>query len=125
MVDDKGATFRHLFRKMMNGNLQTILKTKNMKTETHKVNYTEVQGMAHKFPGTKAKELVMKFLADGQIIRPCFYSGTGKYCKIMEHTSAVKMILELAGVQYEHGNDAPRGGRIGDFIKVTSEIVIG
>ena len=94
--------------------------------KTHTVNYSEVQGMAHKFPGTKAKELVMNAITTGNmVIRPCFYSGTGKYCKIMEHTSAVKMILELAGVQYEHGNDAPRGGRVGDFIKINSEITIG
>lgn len=97
-----------------------------METTTNKVPYSEMQGQANKHRGSKACEMVMRALITGDpIIRPVYYNGSGRYSRVMDHTDSVKHILNEAGATYEHGNDARRGGRVGDFIKITSEITIG
>lgn len=94
--------------------------------KTNKVLYSALQSEAFKCPSTIAKALVMKFLTAGEAsIRPIFYQGTGRYTSVVDRSNEVKHILTTAGVEFVEGNDAPRGGRVGYFIIVTSEIEIG
>lgn len=58
---------------------------------------------------------------DGKI-RPCYTSGTGRFTSNQDHTSSLCAILDLIGLKYERGNDAPRGGATGQFVKVTTKI---
>jgi hypothetical protein len=54
----------------------------------------------------------------GDIIRPCHTSGTGRYTRNMDYTDDVIRLLKSLHVMFEIGNDAPRGGLTGNYIKV-------
>ena len=56
------------------------------------------------------------------IIRPCYTSGRGRFTTNMDHTSGTLYLLDLIGVRYEKGNDAPRGSATGNFIKIITKI---
>lgn len=58
----------------------------------------------------------------GAIIRPCYASGSGRFTSNQDHTSAVVNILNLLGIKYQSGNDAPKGGLTGNFIKILTKI---
>jgi len=74
----------------------------------------------------KAYQLV-KAIADGQTIFgqvhantiwPAIVSGTGRFTRILDYTYDVRRLLDLLNVKYVFGNDAPRGGKTGNFIRV-------
>lgn len=52
-------------------------------------------------------------------IRPCYYSGRGRFTTKMDHTIIVKAILDGAGIRYTLTNDAPRGSETGNIITLT------
>lgn len=52
------------------------------------------------------------------VIRPCWTSGKGKFCKNLNHTQDLCNLLELLRVRYELSNDAPRGGKTGNYIRI-------
>ena len=60
--------------------------------------------------------------AHGTIIRANYTSGSGRYTTNMEHSEAVARLLTEIGIEFEQGNDSPRGGKTGAFIKVTTKI---
>lgn len=68
--------------------------------------------------GTKNTYLVR----EGNVIRPVYTSGSGRFASNQDHTYAISNLLDLIGVKYESGNDAPRGGLTGTFIKVITKI---
>ncbi len=50
------------------------------------------------------------------------YSGLGRFCSITNGTYFATIEgLEAIGVDYQTGNDAPRGGAIGDYIELTAK----
>lgn len=76
---------------------------------------------------TKAGKLAAKYgnldkcLMDG-IWHGKTYSGSGRYCTLSngDHYAIIEA-LRLLGIDYETGNDAPRGGGIGDFVALTAK----
>ena len=56
------------------------------------------------------------------LIRPCYTSGSGRFTKNMDYTEDLKAILRLAGVKFESGNDSPKGGKPGNYIKILTKI---
>jgi len=58
----------------------------------------------------------------GNIIRPCYTSGHGRFVTNMDYTCEICRLLDLLKVKYEVGNDAPRGGQTGNFIKILTKI---
>lgn len=46
-------------------------------------------------------------------------TGHGRYTTLYVYTCEVKEYLDKFNIAYEVGNDAPRGGKHGEFIKVT------
>lgn len=50
-----------------------------------------------------------------------YNSWTNNFRRLTKATGVSQTItaLNAAGVSYEHGNDAPRGGVLGDFIKLS------
>lgn len=52
--------------------------------------------------------------------RPVIQSGRGKWSHKKDYGVEVKNILLLHSLQYECGNDAPRGGRCGVYIRLLS-----
>lgn len=56
------------------------------------------------------------------IIRPCYTSGSGRFTSNLDYTKDVIELLDLLKVKYEVGNDSPRGGLTGNFIKIITKI---
>jgi hypothetical protein len=48
-----------------------------------------------------------------------YYSGSGKYTSAHSAESTVTDLLKAGEYKYTTGNDAPKGGVIGDFVKVS------
>ena len=60
--------------------------------------------------------------AYGKIIRPCHLSGCGRYATNLDYTTDICQLLDTLKIKYECGNDAPRGGLPGNFIKIKTHI---
>ena len=58
----------------------------------------------------------------GGIVRPDYTTGSGRFTKNMQHGPTVMALLQAIGVKFETGNDAPRGGMTGNYIKIKSKI---
>ena len=54
-------------------------------------------------------------------IRPVKTSGHGRFTSLLDYSGQVEGLLDLLGVKYESGNDAPRGGRTGYFIHILTK----
>jgi len=56
-------------------------------------------------------------------IRPCRVTGSGSYIKNVDHTKDITEGLKLLRLKIEEGNDAPRGGKPGNYIKILTKII--
>ena len=61
-------------------------------------------------------------MISGGMIRPCYTSGHGRFIINQDHMAAVCMYFDRLGLKYETGNDAPRGGKTGQYIKIITKI---
>ena len=78
----------------------------------------------HGQKGTKAYQMVAELATNEKtIIRPCYTSGSGRWTSNQDHSERVIELLNAMNVKYVEGNDAPRGGATGKFIRITSKIV--
>lgn len=85
--------------------------------------------------GTKAYRLVYdhlmgvktisKLFNGERVIRPCYTTGSRRHTKNCDHTEVCMQILDILKIKYTHGNDAPRGGLTGNYIKVITKITEG
>lgn len=58
----------------------------------------------------------------GNRIRPCHTSGSRRFTTNLDYTEETKTLLRLIGVKFESGNDSPRGGKTGNYIKILTKI---
>lgn len=49
-------------------------------------------------------------------IRPCYTSGRGRFTTNLDYTQQTMWLLNKMGVEFEVGNDSPRGGKCGLYI---------
>ena len=61
--------------------------------------------------------------SNNYFIRPVYSTGSGRYTRSVDLTYEIKDILNKIGVEYIDGNDAPRGGKLGNYIKIISKLV--
>lgn len=70
--------------------------------------------------------IVGNLLADiqqGKKIRPIYSSsGSWKHSSLIDKSFQLKIVLKEFGLQFVEGNDAPRGGKTGYYIEITSTI---
>ena len=52
-------------------------------------------------------------------IYPASYTGSGRYINLSDYSFYIEILLKDKGYKYTRGNDAPRSGKNGDFIKVS------
>ena len=60
--------------------------------------------------------LTKKDFATNEKVRTCHTSGRGRFTKCLDYTDDFRRLLDAAGIAYEYGNDAPRGGKCGQYI---------
>lgn len=67
-----------------------------------------------------AYSLMKEWLAaDGnKVIRPCWTSGRGRFTQNRDYTDQLCSLLDSMKVRYQRGNDAPRGGKTGNYVKL-------
>ena len=68
----------------------------------------------------KCYENVIDFIVYNRISHPYYYSGSGRFSKCAG-VDYISTALKLIGVNFETGNDAPRGGHLGYFVKLTKK----
>lgn len=56
------------------------------------------------------------------LIRPCYTSGSGRYSQNAGSVKEVTEILDALKIKYITGNDSPRGGHTGNWIKIATKI---
>jgi hypothetical protein len=92
-----------------------------------------LQKRLEKFTGSKtsiaykiAKDLAIgennSFKIFGNIVRPVHTSGSGKYTTNLDYTNDCKNIFTFLKLKFEIGNDSPRGGLTGNYIKILTKI---
>ena len=76
--------------------------------------------------GLNKNTLVYKILnqiASGEKkIHTCQTYGNGRFTRNIDNTFSICSMLDTLKVKYIKGNDAPRGGTYGNYIKVTTKI---
>lgn len=77
---------------------------------------------------TKAGTVSVKFAEVIKLINnpettlyPVQWHRNGRHMSISDHTANIVEGLHLLGIDFEQGNDAPRGGRNGEFIRLTAK----
>lgn len=63
---------------------------------------------------------VVDFIVYNKKSHPYYYSGSGRFCKCAG-VDYISTALRFLGIDYETGNDAPRGGYSGYFVKLTKK----
>jgi hypothetical protein len=87
-----------------------------------------------KFTGSKtsiayqvAKDLATgenkTYKVSGNIVRPVHTSGSGRFTTNLDYTNDCKNIFTFLKLKFEIGNDSPRGGLTGNYIKILTKIV--
>ena len=56
------------------------------------------------------------------IIRPVSETGSGKWTSVDDKTIELTKLLDKLCIEYTKGNDAPKGGVLGTYIKITTSI---
>ena len=63
-------------------------------------------------------KIARRFIEDKgkTIIRTCHTSGSGRYVKNIDVTGEVCRLLQSVGCSVTYDNDAPRGGKTGNYL---------
>ena len=71
--------------------------------------------------------LVLKMLnnlSTNEKIRPIYSQGSSwNHSSLVDKSQELKAALRLLKLKFEEDNDAPRGGKTGYFIKITTKII--
>ena len=67
------------------------------------------------------KYRVLRNFRNGKIY-PVYAAGSGRWSKYTDLTDDFKCILNALKLKYAEGNDAPRGGSLGNYIKIVTKI---
>ena len=63
-------------------------------------------------------------LQTNEVLRPVFVQGkTFKHSSLIDKQLELSLVLRTLGIEYVVGNDAPRGGKTGAFVKITTKIL--
>jgi hypothetical protein len=94
-----------------------------MKTITLNTRLKKIENISR---GSKAYQIVKAFINNesnsmifGNIIIPC---RSRRFKANLNYTHQVIYLLDKIGMKYKFGNDSARGGKSGNFIKITSKI---
>lgn len=57
--------------------------------------------------------------------RPIYYQGSGFHSRLADHLGELEKVLNALKIKYEVGNDAPRGGKCGTYVRILTKMVNG
>lgn len=105
--------------------MKTSTAIKNLEKVAEKmiIKGVDYKGRRYTSNNIKVKKewsLIVDALNGGKnIIRPCYVSGRGRFATNMDYTAEVADLLTKANIKFHQGNDAPRGGKEGNYIILT------
>jgi len=98
-----------------------------MKRSTLEKRLEKYTGAKNSVAYKMAKELITgeknTYKVYGNLIRPVHTSGSGRFTQNLDYTEKCLEILTFLKLKFEVGNDAPRGGLTGNYIKILTKIV--
>ena len=62
-------------------------------------------------------------MSNKKLIRPCYIQGNGRFSQNADHTEEILNVLRLLNINFYFGNDAPRGGKPGNYIEIRTKII--
>ncbi len=65
---------------------------------------------------TEGDVRMLKSFLEGEKIRPIYDDVNCKYRRRIDTTEATCELLKKAGLPFQQGNDAPRGGQLGTYL---------
>lgn len=63
--------------------------------------------------------MILNCKFDGFKIRTGYYSGSGRFTSARSAMPLIKSICDAQGYKYSTGNDAPKGGITGEYVKLS------
>jgi len=100
----------------------TTLKNRLSKRFTGSKTSVAYKVMVDLVENTNKTYMLTDVLFGSKTIRPVYVSGSKRFASNQDHTYAISKLLDLLGIKYESGNDAPRGGLTGNYIKILTKI---
>jgi hypothetical protein len=97
-----------------------------MKTATLKTRLEKIENLSR---NSKAYQVVNDLINGrsnsmifGLLIRSCKVYGRGRFTNNADYTYEIASLLKQIGVKFIKGNDSPRGGQAGNYIKIVTKI---
>lgn len=59
----------------------------------------------------------------GNQLRTCHTSGNGRFTTNLDYTSDVQLLCKKLRLLTETGNDAPKGGKTGNYVRIITKII--
>ena len=69
-----------------------------------------------------AYKMLIELVEGKKVIRPCYTVGMFTIT-VCDNTAQMKDILDTLRIKYIFGNDAPRGGKRGNYYKIITRII--
>lgn len=72
----------------------------------------------------KAVQMLFNWLErcdNGVKLRPCYSRGSGKFSRIADYREELAQLCVLLGLRVETGNNAPRGGKCGEWLRIVTK----
>ena len=91
-----------------------------MKTQTQKIVLTK-SGSVNKSVLNMIKNY--RFNETENKIYTGYYSGSGRFTSTHSASHVIESILNAQGYKFEKGNDAPKGGITGEYLKVSKTAI--
>lgn len=101
------------------------MKTLTIKSATSKLEKLTVKSEANKMTVSKtsiAYRNAKEVINGAKQIRPCYTSGSGRFCSNQDYTNETTALLNKIGVEFVLSNDSPRGGLTGNLITIKTKI---
>jgi hypothetical protein len=66
---------------------------------------------------------ILKDLKTGVVLRPVYSQGSSwKQSTLVDKSTELESVLRLLKIEFSTGNDSPRGGKTGYFVKINTKI---
>ena len=66
---------------------------------------------------------MLKDLKTGSVLRPVYSQGSSwRHSTLVDKSTELESTLRLLKIEFVRGNDSPRGGKTGYFVKINTKI---
>lgn len=92
------------------------MKKETLQARIEKHLYTKGGALAKKY-----EEVIELLNNPERTMRPVYWAGHGRNISLHDSSANLEQGLSMLGIDYETGNDAPKGGKNGYFVRLTAK----